>query len=611
MILASLHEYYQRLVENEVEGVPPYGFSQEKISFALILSDKGELIEARNIQDTSGKKDRPRSMLVPAPPKRAVNIEPCLFWDKTGYVLGVTASESEKDLARAQKTHEAFVQKHLALLANQDDEELVALKLFLENWKPEQFDDHEAFEGQDVLDTNVIFRLDGKRSYIHESKAAKSLLLSLAGSGEQAANDTCLVTGEEQSIARLHPAIKGVNGAQSSGASLVSFNLDSFTSYNKKQGNNAPISDEVAFSYTTVLNYLLRRDDSNRQRLQMGDTSVVFWANAAEQKQADFAQNVFAQLLEPKFETDDEKAKATDDGKETEKLNNALKWVAQGKPLQELDANINPDTQIFILGLAPNASRLSIRFFETASLQKFADRLAQHYQDLSLKPIPWKNEPTVWRLLLETVPHREGSRPKLDDIQPQLAGEVARAILTGNRYPRSLLTNVIMRLRADGDVSALRVALIKGVLMREKRLGVKGQTEEVPMGLDETSKEPGYLLGRLFSELEYVQKEAIGNVNASIKDKYFGAASATPANVFPVLIKNYHNHLSKLRKGDERSKRVAGSVESAVAGIVDSLDISFPKTLRIEAQGQFAIGYYHQRNKRFTKKHTSEEGDKE
>jgi CRISPR-associated protein Csd1 len=209
--------------------------------------------------------------------------------------------------------------------------------------------------------------------------------------------------------------------------------------------------------------------------------------------------------------------------------------------------------------------------------------------------------------LYATAPSRDG-KAKAEDIPPQLAGEMARAILTGRRYPRSLLANTVMRFRADGDVSGIRVALCKAVLTRDLRLNVTGIEEEIPMNLDRESTNPAYRLGRLFAELEHVQKAALGGVNASIKDRFFGAASATPASVFPVLLRNTQHHLSRLKKD---KPGLAHVMEREISEIVGGLEAQFPRSLRIEEQGRFAIGYYHQANARFAGKTAQPEDETE
>ena len=578
MILAALNDYYQRLLTQDV-GIALPGYSQEKISYVLLLSPEGALVDVQDVRVPAGKKLQPRLLSAPQPEKRTSGVKSNFLWDKTSYVLGVSVKEG----GRTAQEHEAFKALHHELLGDSSDPGLQALLKFLDQWTPEQF--LPPLFDAEMLDSNLVFRLDGQLQYLHDTPAAQAIWSRLQGGGDSK-EGMCLVTGQRQPLARLHPAIKGVSGAQSSGASIVSFNLESFSSYGKSQGDNAPVSEQAAFAYTTVLNHLLRRDDSNHQRLQIGDASVVFWAEAASAAQAEVAETLFWEMLDP----------PADDASETERLRQALASVASGRALRELDPELEDDTRLYVLGLAPNASRLSIRFWETGSLHNFARRLAEHFQDLALQPQPWKTAPAMWRLLLATAPSRDG-KSKAEDIPPQLAGELTRAILSGSRYPRSLLNQIIMRLRADGDISGMRVALCKAVLARDLRLGVKGINEEIPMSLDKEASNPGYRLGRLFAVLERAQRGALGGqVNATIRDRYYGAASATPATVFPMLLRNTQNHLAKLRK---EKPGLAVTLEKEIGEIIDGLPPQFPRSLRLEDQGRFAIGYYHQSQARF------------
>ncbi|MGL6080830.1 type I-C CRISPR-associated protein Cas8c/Csd1 [Methyloversatilis discipulorum] len=591
MILQALIRYYQRMVEREAKGIAGYGYSPEKISYEIVLAPDGTVLAVNDIRDTTGKKAQPRVLDVPQPEKRTVGIKSNFLWDKTSYVLGVSATSKRTD-----KEHEAFKAFHEEALAGTQDEGLQALLAFLRRWSPDQFQAPLFFE--EMQDANLVFRLGDERRHLHEREAARALrarLLGNDGVGESVgptptAGAFCLVSGEPAPIARLHPAIKGVNGAQSSGASLVSFNLDAFTSYGKSQGDNAPISEQAAFAYTSVLNYLLRRSPDNRQRLQVGDTSVVFWAEAAgSEADAQAAESFLASLLVP-----------ADDDSEAERLRTVLDGLSKGRPLAELAPGLAPGTRIYVLGLAPNASRLSVRYWQADTLEVFAKRLAEHAQDLRIEPLPWRIEPTVYRLLLATVPNREGAMPKADDAFDNLIGETMRAILSGGLYPRSLLANTVMRIRSDGNLSGMRAVICKGVLTRERRRGIHTSDEEIPVSLDKQSTLPGYQLGRLFAVLEYVQRCALGGqVNATIRDRYYGAASATPAAIFPVLLRNTQNHLGKLRK--ERPGQ-AVTLEREIRDIVEGLPDRFPRSLKIEGQGSFAIGYYHQSHTHFTKR---------
>ncbi|MCH9692858.1 MAG: type I-C CRISPR-associated protein Cas8c/Csd1 [Gammaproteobacteria bacterium] len=585
MILSALNNYYHRLIEYKEVGIARFGFSQEKISYAVILAEDGSLVDVRDIRDTSGKKPIATILNVPQPPKRSSNIAPCFLWDKSSYVLGVdSAGDAKIRKPTSSKPHQAFKALHRELLKTCDSPAFKALLQFFDWWTPEVFNESPLFS-KTMLGANFVFRLDGEMQYLHECHEAQLVHQSRLRKSDSS-SALCLVTGERTPIARIHPSIKGVYGAQSSGASIVSFNQEAFTSYGKSQGRNAPISAQAVFTYTTVLNHLLRK--GSRQRLKLGDTTVVFWAEASSAGQAKAAAGLFTTLLDP----------SATDASEADKLRSVLEVVAKGRPLKELDPELEDDSKLYVLGLAPNVTRLSVRFWEQGSLHSFAESLAQHYHDLALQPLPWKIEPSVWRLLLQTVPHREGSQPKANDIPPHLAGEMTRAILTGRRYPSNLLSNLIMRMRADGAISSLRVALCKAVLSRAMRLANKPKKKEIPMSLDTDNTEPGYLLGRLFAALESVQQLALGDkVNATIRDRYYGSASATPAIVFPVLVRNAQHHLSRLRK-DKRGMAV--NLEKLLNEIVDKLPTSFPKSLRIESQGRFAIGYYHQNKARFS-----------
>jgi len=600
MILTALNNYYGRLVEQGNPDVPPYGYSPENISYCLVIDREGALIDVVSLLDTTEKKPRPSVYLVPQPPKRASNVAPCFLWDKSSYVLGLTSSEKDKDIHRARQTHEKFKEYHRQWLEDEDDVGLQALLAFLDRWDPED----ETFVNLvpiDALDTNLVFRLDEELGFLHQRDGAKAIRDRQLASPDQQ-TQTCLVTGESAAVAALHPTIKGVNGAQSSGASLVSFNLSAFESHGKKQGMNAPVSERAAFGYGTALNYLLRRDPKNRQRLQIGDSTVVFWAEAESPQEAEASEDFLGGLLSPPTNSEDL------DNPEVERLHATLNKVAAGEPLQNLNLQLNPDTRIYILGLAPNAARLSVRFWEVDTLERFTQRIGEHYRDLLLQPAPWKKPPSIWRLLLETVPYRNG-KSKSDDVAPHLAGELARAILTGRRYPRHLLTHMIMRMRADGHMSSLRVALCKAVLVRDQRLG-SIKDKEIPVSLDIDNRDPGYVLGRLFATLESVQRAALGGkVNATIRDRYYGAASATPASVFPVLLRNAQSHFSKVRK---EKPGLAVNLEKQTGAIMELLPAEFPKTLGLEEQGRFAIGYYHQRNEIFNKHAPDiQEGDTE
>ena len=604
MILASLARYYRRLAaETDEMGnpkVPPYGFSEEKIGWILVLDKEGRLkTVVPNL--TADKKPQPKLMSVPQSFKRpGTTPKPFFLWDKTSYALGVEANKNkaeakEKPFTPSEKTFDAFKQYHLDLLQNSDDEGLQALCRFLKNWQPAHF----ATENlpAEMLDANIAFSLEKSTALIHKREAAQTLWAGCLKSDE-ALEGLCLISGDNAPIARLHPAIKGVFGGQSSGGSIISFNKEAFASFGKEQGANAPVSEQSAFAYTTALNYLLRRE--NNHCLTIGDASTVFWAEADDNATAQAAEGFFAQVFTP-----------PDDEQESAKIFNVLEQISKGRPLQEIAPELSPNTRFYILGLAPNAARISVRFWLDTTFGQLAENLAQHWKDLHIEPSAWKKgkEPPVWRILLETTPKRKDAEGRLKkseskDIPPQLAGEYMRSVLTGRFYPKTMLTRMIGRIRSDGYISGLRVAVIKAVINRNSLY-----REELKMGLNEETHDIPYRLGRLFAIIELAQSSALGELNAGVRDKFYGGASSSPHSTFPLLLDNYRTHISALRKGRKAKwvkgdpKKLANWLEGKVGEIIGVFDAEtpFPRHLSLEEQGRFVVGYYQQRFKKYNK----------
>ena len=564
-ILNSLVGLYDRLAADDV--APAAGFSRENISYAVVLSPAGEVVDVHDVRDTSAGKPRPSRRDVPRAVKRTGQPVPNFLWDKTTFALGAGSREP----VLVEREHAAFKDFHRRLLATCEDPGARAFLRFLDRWRAEDFEN--LRHAEDMRDANVVFRIAGaEREFLHQRPFVRDIWLNRL---EQGAKGLCLVTGERASIARLHPSVKGVTGAQPAGASMVSFDKDAFKSFGKERGANAPVSERAAFAYTAALNTLLERD--SRRRIRIGDATTVFWAEAAgDEAHAAAAEDLFSVIAEPP--TDDE---------ETAKVRNTLDAVAKGRPLAEVNPEVDEDTRFCVLGLAPNAARVSIRFWHRNKIGEFARRIGEHWCDLHIEPAAWRTPPAAWRLLRETA-----AQGKAQNIPPTLGGALMRAILGGGPYPRSLLAAVVGRMRADKHVTGRRAAICKACLARDHRLDL-GE-EGVPVGLSREETNPAYRLGRLFAVYESVQKEALGrNVNATIKDRYFGAASATPASVCPLLERNSTHHLATLRKGEKGG--LAHWFDREIDEILAGMDTEFPRSLRLEDQGRFAIGYHHQR----------------
>lgn len=587
-ILQALDGAYARFAkETRSSGkprVPPYGFSYENIAFALVLDSDGRLITVDTVD--AGELD------VPSDPTltRTSGIEPMFLWDKTAYVLGL-AREVKK---RTPEEHQAFKDRQRQVIGDNDDVGLRALLHFLEAWTPSTDNLPERYRDE-VVGNNVVFRLDGEQRYLHDRPAAREAWLCFLGA-QAAPEGRCLVTGEDGRIALTHPTIGGVRGAQSSGASIVSFNQEAFKSFGKDQGANASISERAAFAYTTVLNELLRKD--SRNRIQLADATTVFWAEAEDTAEAEAAETLFALAAAP-----------PDDADVTAEMRPVLKRMEDGEPLEAPELHIKDATRFYILGLSPNAARLSVRFWHQTTLGELGKRFHEHWRDLRMDAVRSAKPFALWLLLSRVAPARtnEQGQVKYDSkrIPPNLAGETMRAILLGGRYPGALLMNIVMRVRTDGMLDRIRVSLIKAAIVRAMRLDGRLPQEDYLMRTDPEDPNPARRLGRLFAVLERAQLAALGDkINTTIKDKFLGAAATTPGQVFVGLIKNSQHHTKRLRNGHadaawikdaNHARRVGFGVERDIGRLWGSFNDGLPVQHSIEEQGLFLVGYYQER----------------
>lgn len=576
MILQALNSYYDRLLADPDEDVAEPGFSKSKIHFALVLGPDGSLraVDDLRIKAEKGNKMFPRELRVPEAFKRTVGVASYFLWDNTGYALGMD-DKGKPD--RVVKQFEAFKALAHEIGDTLDDPGMRAVLAFLDAWKPENAPDLDHWD--EMIGQNMVFRLDGETRYVHDSPAVKNAWLARQKTTDSGGAGFCLVSCELGPVARLHPAIKGVQGAQTTGAALVSFNLDAFTSYGREQNFNAPVSERAAFGYATALNHML---GGRRQKVRIADATTVFWTEKPTEAEAAFAGL---------FEVEEDEKKEAHDPVLIGKLREVVEAVRDGS---RPDAwKEDQQTRFFILGLSPNAARLSVRFWHVSDVGTMLTRLGQHYADLEIER-RYPGDPTFpspWRLLLEVAPQR-----KSENIPPTLGGELTRAILTGGDYPRSLLSRVITRIRADGEVTTLRAALIKAHYARAMRRGRNFTTitaSEVVVSLNPDSTNPGYRLGRLFAALEKAQQDALPGINATIRDRFYGAASATPRGVFPRLLRLAQHHIAKAEHGYASDRRIAE--------IAEGID-AFPAHLDLDGQAMFALGYYHQRNALYRKK---------
>lgn len=582
MILQELNKYYERLLADPDCDVPARHWSVEKAAWELKLSRDGRLLGAYPLTVGEGKELRKfDSLRVPEHTTRSgTGMLPFFLCDNAAYLLGYDEKRGPEKLASARALHEA-------VLGACEDEGAQAVLRFFERKDRDAYLDEVVHNDLAEGGGFAVFRLEGDRCRLHERPAIAASWASYCDG--QAAGEVvgqCAVTGEEGPLARLFPQVTGVPGAQSAGASLVSFNLQSFESYGKSQAYNASVSEAAAFNAGSALRQLCA---DRAHRVRIGETTVVFWAD----RPAPVEDKVVLTMLDP-----DELDRIAEDREAVEEVRAAFESMELGLPLTGVDT----ETRYFVLGLAPNAARLSVRFFETSTLGRMAENFGAYLRDVSMVDVRARSLRT---LLLQTAP-----MGAYDQLPSTLVNGCMDAMLAGRAFPQALFYEVLSRMRSDHarrnswDMGQ-RAALLKACLVRKGRIGAENSHERngaeraegersLDVDLDKKRANRGYVLGRLFAVMEHTQRSALGEVNATIRDRYIGAASTTPARVFPHLLHSTQNHLSKLRKFNPGLCVKFEKANDEIMGLLDG-PVLFPKTLDAEDQGEFFVGYHHQR----------------
>lgn len=573
MILQALVKYYETLLEDGKTA--QQGWCQAKVGYALNLNEEGQLKGVFSLKEENerGKKTVlvPALRMVPEMVSRSSGVSANFLCDNSKYLLGIDGNGSGK---RLQECFEAAKQKHLDILKHTDSVAARAVKSFFSTWKPEEAKNHPKLQErwEEVTDgSNLIFTLE--MDEVQEDEAVRDAWQQFLQEETDDPEGICLVTGKRQKITRIHTTVKGVVGAQSSGAALVSFNAPAFESYGKEQSYNAPVGNYAAFAYTTALNYLLSQRD---YIFRVGDTTVLFWAEKGEA----VYQDVFSFVMEPKPDN-------------MQIVRNVFQNLTKLRSIEIDNITLNYDQKFYILGLAPNAARLSVRFFYENSFGNILKNIKAHYERMRMVKPSWETREYlgIGGMLFETVNQKTKDKAPI----PNLPGAVMKAVLSDSQYPASLYNDVLIRIRAEqGKVTWGRAAIIKAYLIKNLNL----QKGEDFVELNQKTDDAAYVLGRIFAVLEAIQEEANPGINATIKDRYFNSACSTPEAVFPILMKLKNSHIRKIEKQKEW-KKIA--FEKTLTELMGKLD-GFPKRLTLEEQGKFILGYYHQVQKRYEKK---------
>jgi len=623
MIVPSLVRYYDILVGDDTVKISKPGYSQANVSFALVISKEGELTNIIDLR-ADGKKKVPKVMTVPLQKSRSgKNAPPNFLCDKCEYVFGIedlklkdfekktkgssqeitVLDKNEKSVTivspRSLECLNQFRLLHHSLLDNHPDTEVQVFLKFLDGWKPEMSLQHPKiaeFKEEILTGAFFVFDIDGR--YLHQNPVVRESWEShLSPNHDDDSHEfhQCLVSGSKAPIARTHQKIKGVYGAQSAGATLIGFNDPAFCSYNKEQSYNAPVSESAMFKYTTTLNFLLGRESKNR--IQIGDTSTVFWAETDKKN----CENLAHFLIDPFEEPEEDAGNGADasvkiqDLQTRQLVSDILQKVRHGKHLEDKDLGVDPEkTNFYILGLAPNNARLAVRFWHEDSFGNFITRVARHHLDIEIERDDRGPQfISVYRLLKETIPQSSNDKA----ASPLLGGLLMRSILEGTPYPVPMYNAILNRVKVERSINYARAGFIKACLIRMARARGNKEEDMITVSLNEESTNVPYRLGRLFAVLEKAQSDANKDLKSTINSKYFSSASTTPAVVFPVLLKLAQHHIAKSDWGFKSNQWI----EEVVSGIDE-----FPAYMNLEDQGKFMLGYYHQRKAFFKKKEGSE-----
>lgn len=558
MILQALNDYYHRKRAQEPDALPDIGFEWKEIHFICVLDHEGKLKDLQDVQVKEGKKTRGRPTLVPQPVKRSSGVAANLLWDNAAYVFGFDPDGKPE---RLEQQRNAFTDRVNELGNRCDDVGLQALSAFLRGNPLDAARAHPNWDALVESGGNISFRLDDELELICQRERVKA---AIAENPE--ADDTdqgvCLISGEQDQLARLHWPIKGVYKAKTTGGDIVSFNQAAFTSYGLHQGANAPVGERAVYAYTTALNHLLHY--GSEQRVVIGDTTLVFWA-----EEQTLVEDIFGKVFED------------DPDRYTEALH-----ALYGMPWRGVAGIPEESNRFFVLGIAPSSARLMVRLWQVATVAEIGERLLRHFRDLELTHGDKESGCLSLRRLLKSI----AVQGKDENIPPPLAAALLRSIVSGELYPRTLLSAANQRNRAEQQITYPRAALIKACINRNYSYHEK----ELTMALDTENNNIGYRLGRLFSLLEQVQKAANPGTSSTIRDRFYAQATTAPAAAFSRLLKLKTHHISKIRK---EKPGLAEYFEQAIGEVVEGID-DIPHLLKLEDQGRFAVGYYHQRQYR-------------
>ncbi|WP_337873297.1 type I-C CRISPR-associated protein Cas8c/Csd1 [Ignavibacterium sp.] len=580
MILKALYDYYQR--KSEIHT--PIGYELEEIDYVIVIDETGKLVDLQNLRENN----KGRVFLVPkAIVRTGQKILPNLLWDNFEYITGL--SKDPKRSNKARNYNQAFINKLNSLPDNiKTDKSISPLIKFYSSEFQKQLCQHPNYEECLKINGWMAFRLDGEVELISDKEIIREYQANEFLSGKYEEDDLknvkqgiCLITGNKKIIKRLHTELR-IAGSDKNVKIVAIQEKQGYDSYNKERGYNAPVSIEAEANYSAALKHLL---NSKNNKIKLSDITILFWS---EKKTEEIdPEEIFPWVIAMQNVDKDNPDKGV------EKIEKLFESIFTGKISSERT------NHFYVLGLSPNAARISVRFWKAPSVEDFGQNIKKHFDDFSIVHGP--KEPKY--LSLYQILSATALQNKKENVPPNLAGAVIESIIDGTPYPQSLLQQCIRRIRAEQTVNRSHAAILKATLNRQNRIHKPNQ-KEITMSLDPNNTNVAYRMGRLFAVLEKIQEEANPGINATIRDRFYGAASSSPITVFPRLLSLKNSHLKKLNDGRKINfEKLIGEIVSEVK--------SFPTNLSLNEQANFAIGYYHQRQDFFTKKSDKEETVKE
>ena len=585
MILKALYDYYHRIGD-----LAPAGMNYKEIAFLIVIDKEGNFVR---IEDCHIDNKTCRKFLVPKGARSGSKPKPYLFWDNVEYVFNYTkdhpaldekealdvskVKEREKAIEKAiEKTlikHRSLVEKYNAIAQQYPDNiGFKAVCSFYEKGELDRVKESPLWEKITKKPTvNISFLLDRELQIIAEDKDLQTLISEKEKQKEVSNLSVCLITGEKaEAVKSTTPT--PISGKQPTGRLIAFQKRSGYDSYGKSQGLNAPISKEAADSYTTALNKLLEKDSHNK--FIIGTRTFIFWGSTKSEASIEAEESIFSLLGYNESDADDP-------NRRIEQVRKTFKAIYSGT------LNTNLEDRFYFLGLAPNSAREAVIYWDESELKEFAGRILQHFEDMEIVDTRKEKKPYFGLFQIMSAVSLEG---KSSNIQPNLPEIVTKSIIEGIPYPYALLLACIKRIRAEQKIKITRAAIIKAYLNR-----INDNTKKIEIMVDKENKNQGYLCGRLFATLEYLQERSNG-IN-SIRSRYMNAASATPSAVFPTLLNLSVHHAEKLEKGMQIY------FEQIKTEIIEKIVAEgFPTHLTLLDQGRFMVGYYHQRQFFYTKK---------